>query len=163
VTGEFKTTKGSVSFVNIRFVKDGVGIPRLNFVGSDNGTAFACVHSMENTPADNSKLILNITKSGPLGTLLSLIGLGSLGGATYSGTIPGAIYALTAPIAKTSGAYQVTAKIYQNNVLLDSVTEHYGTQSDVQDWVVICVVAIVLIGLVVAAVIFFRKRMNKHT
>jgi hypothetical protein len=127
VTGEFTTPGGATSYINVRFTKRGINIPRFNFVGADNGTIFACVHSMGTGDAANGKIEISVRSTDLIGHMLSWIGLDTIASSTYSGIIPGSIYALGTPLKTHATTFEITAKLYQNNTLLDTVEIPYGS------------------------------------
>ena len=163
--GILTTPSGSKSIVGIRFTRASVNEPRINFVTLDGNAAVACVHSAGTGPALNSQIKLSVTKDTWYSSLLQIIGLGSVASASYSGSIPGNIYALTAPLSQVNGSYVVHASLYQNGNQIDSVNESYSCTdlgvpctNDTWSEVIGAIVVLLLIIIVIAIIVFVRRR-----
>jgi hypothetical protein len=128
LTGTLTNPDGSTSFINVRFVKDGANVPRLNDVAvsgypaeAGKTMAFACFHSTGEGDATGGRVVLTATKN-------SLFG-GVLAQASYEGIIPGTIYALAVPFEESASSFSVTAELYHNGVLVDRATEPYDCKA----------------------------------
>ncbi|MGE5540710.1 MAG: hypothetical protein ACM3TU_00265 [Bacillota bacterium] len=124
--GAVRSAGGSSSLAGIRFVRGDVNEPRLNYVGvtgypAGKGiSAFACVHSTGPGTAENTKLELVATRP-------SFFGIGgTLAKKTYQGPAAGDIRALVVPFSGSADSFAVTARLFQNGVLVDQVTENYS-------------------------------------
>ncbi|MEK9176982.1 MAG: hypothetical protein AAB923_01680, partial [Patescibacteria group bacterium] len=119
------------SFVAVRLVSGESAVPRLNFVGATAypagaGTeAVACVHSTGLTKAENVRVEVAARS---MSFVDMLTGKGTLGEKVYEGDVPGKIVALAAPLANAPEQFTVTAKLYQNGKLIDSVEVPYGCE-----------------------------------
>lgn len=123
--------KDSKSIIDVRFTRDGIDVPRLNFVGLNsypltaNSKFFACMYnSGTDTKVDNSKMVLTLKdKDGK-----------NLDTYTYTGDITGTVMGVVKTIDSSvfkgvkSGQLAdaiVTADLYQNGALVDSARMVY--------------------------------------
>ena len=137
---------------------------RLAFVGGvpypaeKGATAVACFHSTGSVEAKDVKVEIAVTPRDPLQWLLTL---GSLGKATYTGNVPGAVSAIVAPLTAASNNYSVKATLYQNGTVVDSVTSEYSCSMygscSYTSWIILLVVLIILL-LLVAVLIRLKKK-----
>jgi hypothetical protein len=166
LTGTLTTASGNTSYINVRFVKDGVNVPRLNDVGvnqypgTEGTTAFACFHSTGSGTATAGKVVLTAKKTGwnPLNLFAA-----PLASATYEGDIPGQIYALATPMKDAASSFEVTAEIYQDGKLLDKVTVPYDCQAlggECEDQTILYGIGggVLLILIVLAFFVMRRKK-----
>jgi hypothetical protein len=116
------------SFVSVRFITDEVNDPRLNFVGTnkypaDSSTdAFACFHATGMAPAENVKVTM-VARSNSFFDML--LGKAVLAEKSFEGTAPGNLVAVSSPFSRSSDSYTVTAKLYQDGKLVDTVAVPY--------------------------------------
>ena len=165
LVGVLTTAGGSKSIVGIRFTRANVNEPRINFVTLDGNTAVACVHSAGTASAPDSQIKLSVTKDTWYSPLLQLVGLGNVASVSYSGPIPGEIFAVTAPLSHLSGSYILRTSLYQNGKQVDTVNENYsckdlGVPCANNLWSIVIAVAIVIVLIIVVAgiVLFVRRR-----
>lgn len=136
LTGELVSSSGEVlSVLPTRWVisKDGgLDLARFAFFGvtassthSHALTAFACAHSTGHEPSQNVEVEVSAT---PLDPVSWLIHLGSLGHVAYKGPMSTQLSAVSVPLASAPGSFKLTAKLYQNGKLLDSVSSTYSCQ-----------------------------------
>ena len=168
--GELKSSSGEVlSTLPIRYVytKDsGLDLPRLAFVGamatSSEVKAFTCVHSTGHQASDNVRVVLTASPLDPVSWLLHL---SSIGQRIYTGKVPTQLSAISVPLSGASGDFKVTAKLYQQGRLVDSVTSRYSCQDFNSCPSKTTYIIEVLFGLLVAllCVYVLRKRHSTPT
>jgi hypothetical protein len=163
--GVIKSAQGTSSIIGVRFVRPDVSEPRFNFVAIDGSTAVACIHSTAYTSAEDSDVTLTVTSDVWYASVLRLFGLGTLAHASYSGAIPGDIYALTAPIEKTAASYTIHASLSQKGKRVDMVDLSYtctdlGTPcpSTFSKILSFLIPLIVLVSIVLAGTYFTRRK-----
>lgn len=136
LTGELMSSSGEVlSVLPTRWVLSrggGLDLSRFSFFGATASstrshalTAFACVHSTGHEPSQNVTVEVSAT---PLDPVSWLMHLGSLGHVTYKGAVSTQLSAVSIPLASAPGNFRLTAKLYQNGKLLDSVSSTYSCQ-----------------------------------
>lgn len=134
LTAELESASGTVlSVLPVRWVLskgDGLDLARFSFLGATASStrglvAFACVHSSGHEPSQNVKVEVSATPLDPVSWLLHL---GSLGHRTYKGAVSTQLSAVSVPLASAPGSFKLTAKLYQNGKLLDSVSSTYSCQ-----------------------------------
>ncbi|MHB1162920.1 MAG: hypothetical protein ACYCZZ_00090 [Minisyncoccota bacterium] len=157
------SASGAKSVIGVRFVRDSVPEPRMNDLGvsgyplAGSSTAFVCVHSTSHDIA-TGRVELSVT---PVGFLAGLFG--PLAHASYSGLIPGEIYALTAPIKGTASSFDLTATLYdQQGSVIDRVTVPYrcsdlGAPCATNTTLIVSIVLAFLIILGIAVALIRRR------
>jgi len=122
------------SVIGVRFSRDGVNTPRLEFAGvnqypaATSSTAFACMHATNddpNTPVTNGKLTLSVFAPGFFGTT-------TLAQKSYEGVITGDMLALAVPFTAQAKTFTVIADLFQDGKIVDSVSVPYRCE-DLQD------------------------------
>ena len=143
--------------------------PRLAYVGTNGypGTtstkAFVCINSTGQNTASNSRVELSAHALGILGFIPWF---NSLGSKVYTGSIPTQLSAISLPLTKASSDFSVTAALYQNGKLIDTVTSMYsckvlgGNCSTWPQWGLAGVVVLFVL-LIVIIVIVLVVRMKK--
>ena len=126
ITSTYKDTK---SILNIRFVRQGINQPRINFpavtsyplVQGQPNTLFSCFHNAAEDTVKDGKLILSIKDTNNK-TLYTT---------TYEGDITGAMMATKLDFTpkKTLNNFNVVAELYSNNKLVDSANMKYDCQT----------------------------------
>jgi hypothetical protein len=145
--------------------------PRLAYVGTtgypgtSQGKAFACFNSTSNSLAANTRVELSAHD-------LDILGLipwfGNLGSKVYTGDIPGDVSAISLPLKHSSGDFSVTASLYQNGKVIDTVTSTYSCKvlgGNCIDWaplIAIFVVLAVFILIVVLGIRYMNKRRSSN-
>lgn len=157
---------GAQSLIGVRFLRNGVNVPRLYTLGADgpltggeNGV-FVCAQNAGNQLAENVELTITAT---PLG-IRSL--LGSIAEATYRGVLPSSPKILGARAEKDASAYRVTATLSQNGNVIDRVSATYTcdeleTSCSLLDTWYPLYAFIALVGLILIGVITIRRRKKK--
>ena len=131
LVGELTEHSGSKSVIGVRFVRSGVSMPRLAFVGvnsypvATSSTAFTCIHSTNNTEVENATLTLSVLTKGFFGTTTVI-------SKTYRGAIPGDMLAFALPFATKLSSFSIAAELYQNGKLVESKIVPYRCE-DLQD------------------------------
>jgi hypothetical protein len=119
------------SIVEVRFIRNDVDEPRLNFVGvtgypaeAGTTTLFACFHSSGRDPSENVRVEVSAqTLSDPISSFL--FGDRVLAEKSYTGEAPGIVTAISAPFNAPSSSFELTARLYQDDKLIDEVTIPY--------------------------------------
>ncbi len=135
LVGELTGEKGSKSVIGVRFVRNGVTMPRLAYlavnqypISTDTASStkiFACIHSTNNNDTQNATLTLSALSSGWFGTT-------TLATKTYSGTIPGAMSAFVFPLLTKESSFTLNADLYQDGKLVETKSVQYKCE-DLQD------------------------------
>ena len=170
LVGTLTDQYGSSSIIGVRYGYYGaVDDTRLNFVGisaypahAGQGEAIACIHSTGGTDVPDTTVTVTARTDNALFPFLSR----TIAHASWTGTIGGDIYALTAPFKGSSSSFTVTAKLYRGNSLVDTVTLPYdcknlnvpcgSSESD------ILLLALLLIALITVGVLVTRWRVRRH-
>jgi hypothetical protein len=141
VLGELMPEGASVpvSVLQIRYIHTGpeaLSLPRLGFLGvtqypaeKEKTEAFVCVHSTGSHAAKNAKVVLTVKElkqenKGLMG-LVSSDKEDIISRREYTGPIPGRMSALALPFGEGSNNFSVTAELFNDDVLLDTVTIDY--------------------------------------
>ena len=141
--------------------------PRIAFMGAtaypgtDDTKLFACVHSTGTKSADKVRVVLT---SRPLDPISWLLHLGSLGSKTYTGSVPGQVSAVVAPMKAASNNFAVTTSLYQDGKKLDEVTTTYsckefgscGVLALYGTWILAAIVVIILV--IIILIVLARRR-----
>lgn len=150
------TKEGAKSIAAFRIGRSGITTPRLNFVGATaypaapGGDAYACFQNEGIGTSPNTKVVVTATHMG----VLSL--LGSIASASFTGpVISQPFYALKAPFKGKASSYVVTAQLYQDGKLLDTVSVPYscnalGTPCNIFEtwWPLVIVAALIALALI---------------
>ena len=172
IVGEIDSVnKGPKSIVTLRYVASSPktnDTARIAFVGATeypakkDTTVFACMHSSGAKPSENVKLEVTAT---PHDLLARLLSLGNIGHKTYSGKAPGEIAALAMPLTKPSNDFSVTATLYQDGKMIDTVTSNYyckdfGTcsSSRMTEWGIAIAAAVFVLIVAVVVYLLIRRR-----
>jgi hypothetical protein len=147
-----------------------VNEPRLNFVGvtgypaTTTTDAVVCFHSSGTAPASTTTVTLTATNTAWYGPLLSIFGLATLAHASYTGGVPGSIYALETPFTQTSDSFAVTATISQNGKQIDSVTMPYScsTLGEPCDHSYYIYVPILILLIVIILLLSYLRARRRH-
>ncbi|MHB0865891.1 MAG: hypothetical protein ACYC1Y_03265 [Minisyncoccota bacterium] len=163
------SASGAKSVIGVRFVRGGVPEPRVNAMGvsayplAGSSTAFVCVHSTSNDIA-TGRVELSVT---PVGFFAGLFG--PLAHASYSGIIPGDIYALTAPIKGSATSFDLTATLYdQQGSVIDRVMVPYrcndlGAPCATHTTLIVSIILALLIILGIATLVIRRRAKPTET
>ena len=135
LTGELLDKNGAGrSIIGVRFVRNGVNLPRLEFAGvnrypvATSSTAFACMHATsddQHTPVADGKLTISVFAPGLFGTT-------TIAQKSYEGPIPADMLALTVPFRTKASTFTVIADLFQNGKIVDSVAVPYRCE-ELQD------------------------------
>ncbi|MCL9972205.1 MAG: hypothetical protein NBV63_02245 [Candidatus Pacebacteria bacterium] len=176
VLGEFNSADPdeAKSLVSIRFVSNVLSAPRINYLGvtenlSGGGELFACVHASGKKAAQNVRI--EVSAVGERRFFGILPGL-SLADAQYEGTVSGEIVALTKPILNTMQPFMVSARVYQDDQLIDEVRIPYEcgdfqgpcsppTPFPVSIFGLLSMVGLVLGGVVLIVLFRIRAKVTK--
>jgi len=164
LVGEITSAHGAESIIGVRFGRVDVAEPRFNFVTgtpateAGPGSVVACIHSTGPTQVLDGRVTLTAYRNGPLWSLLSTVGLGKLAEASYEGPIPGAVYAFAAPLSAAASSYTVTAKLYQEGVLVDEVRVPYCEDGSCSATLTYIVPVLIALLLLVASVVWYRRK-----
>lgn len=119
---------GSKSVIGVRYLASITNDSRFNFVGTSafpaeagKGAAVACIHAPGSGPAENSEVEITATTNEAFPFLSRTIAH-----ASWRGALPQDIYALAAPYTGSADSFTVTASLYQNGSLVDTVSLPYN-------------------------------------
>ncbi len=125
--GTLTDEHGGKSVIGVRYVASNANDPRFNFVGisaypaeAGKGVAFACIHTPGVGPAENSEIDITATTDEAFPFLSRVIAH-----AVWKGDIPQSIFALAAPFTGSADSFTLTASLYQNGNLVDTVSLPY--------------------------------------
>lgn len=127
-----------VSSLQVRYVHTGpeaLSLPRLGFLGvtgypaeKEKTKAFVCIHSTGASNVKTAKVVLTVKSlpqaSSGLGKFLSGEAKEMMR-REYTGVIPGRMSALALPFSDSMNSFSVTAELYNDDKLLDTVTIDY--------------------------------------
>lgn len=163
LVGEFENGD-SKSVIGIRFVREGVSEPRINFVGvtryplDENAQLFLCAHNTNDGEAENVQLQVSIQPK----SIFDRVRFGS-NQVSYSGGLSGALAAVTGAVRIDPASFTVIGRLMQDGKLVDEVRVQYACESYSSDcpanvWpAIIAAVCIVLLGV---KILMSRKDMD---
>ena len=172
VTSKYKDTK---SILNIRFVREGVSSPRINFPSitsyplkaGESNTLFSCFHNAAEETVKDGKLIMSVKDD--KGNIIHT--------STYTGDITGVMMAAKSDFIpkKDYNNFWILAELYSGNTLVDSVEVNYSCETldpgsckkeiapvNSADWLsktgTTVVAVIVLLIIILAGLFIFKKK-----
>ncbi len=133
LVGTLTDQYGSSSIIGVRYGYYGaVDDTRFNFVGisaypaqAGQGEVIACIHSTAGTDVPGTTVTVTARTDNALFPFLNR----TIAQASWTGTIGGDIYALTAPFKGSASSFIVTAKLYRGSTLVDTVSLPYDCKA----------------------------------
>jgi len=170
LVGTLTDQYGSSSIIGVRYGYYGaVDDTRLNFVGisaypahAGQGEAIACIHSTGSTDVPDTTLTVTAKTNNEFLPFLNR----TIAKASWTGTIGGNIYALTAPFKGSSSSFTVTANLYRGGTLVDTVTLPYtcsqlGVPCGRSESEILLFV-LILVALIAGGALVIHSRVRQH-
>lgn len=164
VVGEIDTPQGTKSIAGFPLSRLASSGAHISYVAASHApftagedAAFACIAG-HGVTLPTVQLILSVTPSG----ILSLVG--PIASASYNGLAPAVPGALIAKASGSASSFIVTAKLYQNGQLLETVSVPYqcgaGIPCNYTPEIALFVALVIIVALIYFIYASYRRRKN---